>query len=163
VLGKGRDVFLGRDSDISRPSAFAGTRPGRVTPVLTEEDRELLATDVFGFLATLRSDGSPHVSAVWVEFENPHILIVSDKRFLKTRNVVLDPRISLAVVDPSNLYRQLVISGTVVSVDEEGAGPRADRLAKRYLGLDSFPAAAGRPHQPVTIRIAVNRTARGPA
>jgi PPOX class probable F420-dependent enzyme len=131
--------------------------------VLTPADQALLNSNAFGFLATVRADGSPHVSGVWVEYEDPYVVVTTERNFAKTRNVRRDPRVSLAVIDPANPYRQLVVFGTVASVDDVGAAERADALARRYLNLERFPQAADRPYAPVLVRIAAERVVRGPA
>lgn len=105
--------------------------------MLTLEDSGLLNGNAFGFLATVNAD--PHVSAVWTEFEEPHVVITSERRFAKATNVQRDPRVSLAVVDPTNPYRQLVIFGAVVAIESDGAADRTDWLAQRYLNLPQFP------------------------
>ena len=44
-----------------------------------------------------------------------------------------------AIVDPDNGYRYVQIRGTVAGVTEAGGDAHIDALAKKYLGLDSYP------------------------
>ena len=50
-----------------------------------------------------------------------------------------DGRVSLDLVDPDNPYRHLSIRGRVVDITEQGADDHIDKLAKKYLDVDSYP------------------------
>jgi PPOX class probable F420-dependent enzyme len=71
------------------------------------------------------------------------------------RHIALDPRVSLTVVDPESAYRWLSVSGRATLVDE-GADEQIDRLAKKYLGKDSYPFRAPDERR-VTVRITPTR------
>lgn len=60
--------------------------------VLERLDREPLA-----WLCTLRRDGSPHQTPVWFVFHDSSLWICSAEKNQKVRNVLLDPRVSLAL------------------------------------------------------------------
>jgi PPOX class probable F420-dependent enzyme len=64
---------------------------------LTLADR--LDTERNVWLCTLRADGSPHVTPVWFVHLADVFWISSGERNLKVRNVVNDPRVSLALED----------------------------------------------------------------
>jgi PPOX class probable F420-dependent enzyme len=51
------------------------------------------------WLCTLRVDGSPHVTPVWFVYLGDTFWIGSGERNVKVRNVVHDPRVSLALED----------------------------------------------------------------
>ena len=72
-------------------------------------------------------------------------------RGAKVRHIRADPRISVVVIDPAEMYRWVGVTGTAEIV-EEGADEHIDRLAKKYLGADTYPF-----HRPgqrrVTVRI----------
>jgi hypothetical protein len=53
-------------------------------------------------------------------------------------NVERDPRVTVAVYDQSNPYDYVEVRGTAV-LRTEGADDHIDRLAKKYLGADSYP------------------------
>jgi PPOX class probable F420-dependent enzyme len=57
-----------------------------------EKDRNL-------WLCTLRPDGSPHVTPVWFAYLGDAFWIGSGERNIKVRNVLNDPRVSLALED----------------------------------------------------------------
>jgi len=93
----------------------------------------------FGFLGTLMPDGHPQVTPVWIDFDGQHLLVNSAKGRQKDRNMQRDRRVAVAVMDPDNSYRYLEIRGRVVEITEQGADEHIDRMAKKYLGTDTYP------------------------
>lgn len=51
------------------------------------------------WLCTVRPDGSPHMTPVWFIYQVATWWIGSSERNLKVRNVVTEPRVSLALED----------------------------------------------------------------
>ena len=106
---------------------------------IPEAFRDLFTKPAFAHLVTLMADGSPQVTPVWVDLEDGAVIINSAKGRLKDRNVRRDPRVALAVSDPSNPYRYIQIRGRVAEITEDGADAHIDRMAKKYLGADTYP------------------------
>jgi PPOX class probable F420-dependent enzyme len=79
------------------------------------------------------------VTPVWFDTQGEKIRINSAKGRVKDRNMRRDPRVALAIIDPSNPYRYLQIRGRVEHITEDGADPHIDRLAKKYMGADTYP------------------------
>src|SRR5262252_1521793 len=101
---------------------------------LSDEARRLLDARNFAHLATLMEDGAPKVEPVWVGREGDRILVATDERTRKGRNMRRDARVALSLVDAENPYAQLLIRGRVVEIrpDRDLAG--LDALARKYLG-----------------------------
>ena len=89
-------------------------------------------------MTTLRSDGSPHSTIVWVEQADGEISFNTATGRAKERHLANDPRVSLVVVDPQNAYQWVSVSGRG-ELTTEDADPQIDRLAKKYLGQDEYP------------------------
>jgi PPOX class probable F420-dependent enzyme len=107
---------------------------------IPESHKELLTTKkAFAQLATLNADGSPQVTPVWVDFNGTHVLINTAKGRVKAKNLAREPRVAIAVSDPDNPYRYLGIQGRVVDMTETGGDAHIDKMAKKYLGKDSYP------------------------
>ena len=105
---------------------------------LTEAQRKFIAENPFvGTATTLRSDGSPHSTIVWVE-ANGDLSFNTARGRAKERHIAEDPRVSLMVVDPQNAYKWVAVSGRAELVDED-ADDQIDRLAKKYIGKDKYP------------------------
>ena len=100
---------------------------------------DILDKKAFAHLCTLMPDGSPQASPVWVHHADGLIVVNSAKGRRKDTNIEADPRVALSIADPDNAYRAIMIRGTVVRTDTEGADAQIDALAKKYMGVDSYP------------------------
>ena len=106
-------------------------------PKLTDEQREFLANPYVGTVTTLRSDGSPHNTVVWVDVDGDTVLFYTAEGRAKPRHLRRDPRVALTVVDPQNPFRWLSVSGTA-ELTQDGAAEHIDRLSKKYTGRDVY-------------------------
>jgi PPOX class probable F420-dependent enzyme len=126
------------------------------TVQLTEAQRSFLRDNAFvGTVTTLRRDGSPHSTVVWVDEGDGLVLFNTAEGRCKPRELRADPRVSMLVVDPNDAYRWLAVSGTA-ELTHEGADDHIDRLAKKYLGKDEYPFRR-QDEQRVTVRIRPDR------
>ena len=124
---------------------------------LSDAQRAFLQDNPFvGTVTTLRTDGSPHATVVWVDTDGDDVVRFNTPRGnVKYRQLQRDPRISLVVIDPAEMYRWVGVTGTA-ELTEEGADAHIDALAKTYLGTDSYPFR--RPgEQRVMVRIRVEK------
>ena len=98
----------------------------------------------FAFLGTLNKDGSPQVTPTWidiVEDEGQELILINTARDrIKQKNVSRDPRVSISVVDEENPYSMITIKARVVDQTTKGADEHIDKLAKRYLNAERYPA-----------------------
>jgi len=99
---------------------------------------------IFAFLGTLNKDGSPQVTPTWigiVEDEGQELILINTARDrIKQKNVSRDPRVSISPVDEENPYSMITIKGRVVDQTTNGADEHIDKLAKRYLNAERYPA-----------------------
>ncbi len=107
---------------------------------IPDEYLDLFQKKIFGHLATLMPDGTPHVTSVWVDYDGKHILINSARGRLKDRNMEQRRHVALEIPDPDNPDRYVAVRGPVVEITEEGADAHLDKLAQRYLGKNIYPA-----------------------
>ncbi len=117
---------------------------------LPEKARALLEGQNFAHLATLMPDGSPQVTAVWVDYDGQHVLVNTAEGRTKPRNLRRDPRVAIEVVNQQNPYEMVAIRGRVVEMTHEGADAHIDSLAKKYMGQDTYPF-----RQPGEVRVIV--------
>jgi PPOX class probable F420-dependent enzyme len=104
---------------------------------------DLLTTkSAFAHVATLNPDGSPQVTPVWVDYDGTHVLINTAKGRVKAKNLAREPRVALSIADPDNAYRYIGIQGRVVEMTENGGDAHIDKMAKKYLGKDTYPYRA---------------------
>jgi PPOX class probable F420-dependent enzyme len=105
---------------------------------LDEKARNFLKQPYVGTVTTLRQDGSPHSTIVWVDVDDDGLSFNTAAGRAKPRHLERDPRVSLLVVDPEDTYRWVSISGTA-ELTTDDADDQIDRLAKKYLGQDEYP------------------------
>ncbi|HKD32017.1 MAG TPA: PPOX class F420-dependent oxidoreductase [Gaiellaceae bacterium] len=105
---------------------------------LSEKAREFLQQPYVGEVTTLRPDGTPHTTVVWVDVDTDEVIFNTAVGRAKERHLRSDPRVSLIVVDPEDSYRWVSVSGTA-ELDTDGADDEIDKLAKKYLGQDEYP------------------------
>jgi PPOX class probable F420-dependent enzyme len=85
-------------------------------------------------LGTVRPDGSPQVTPVWVMLEGDRVVVNSAKGRAKVRNVQRDPRATVTVLDEADWNRWVSVEGPVVEVTEKGAREHADVVSQHYDG-----------------------------
>jgi len=51
-----------------------------------------------------------------------------------------DTRVALSATDPANPYHSITIRGRVKEITTEGAEAHIDKMAKKYMGKDVYPA-----------------------
>ena len=99
----------------------------------------LLRGKNFCNVATLRPDGSVHAAPVWVDVQDGLPTVNTAEGRVWPRNLERDPRVTLTVQNMDNPYEYLTIRGRVAERTHEGADAHIDALAKKYLGVDSYP------------------------
>jgi PPOX class probable F420-dependent enzyme len=105
---------------------------------LSESQKEFLDQPYVGVVTTLREDGSPHNTVVWVDMEDGVPSFNTALGRAKPKHLERDPRAALIVVDPTDPYKWVALDGRA-ELTTEGADPQIDRLAKKYLGKDEYP------------------------
>jgi len=95
------------------------------------------------FISTTMPDGSSQLTLTWVDTDGANVLINTVEGFQKVKNVRRDPRVAVAVSDPSNPSRYHSVRGKVIDISAEGAREHIEELAQRYLGAP-YPWYGGR-------------------
>jgi PPOX class probable F420-dependent enzyme len=105
----------------------------------TEKQRSFVHDNPFpAVVTTLRKDGTPHSTIVWIDDIDGDLIFNTAEGRAKPRELRDDPRVSVTVVDPSDMYRWISVSGRA-ELSTEGAREQIDKLAKKYLGKDEYP------------------------
>jgi PPOX class probable F420-dependent enzyme len=89
-------------------------------------------------LATVRSDGRPHLAPVWyVLDEDGSLVFNTGESTVKGRNIRRDPRVSLCVDDDRPPFSFVVVEGVAeISADPGDVRLWAGRIGGRYMGAD---------------------------
>jgi PPOX class probable F420-dependent enzyme len=98
---------------------------------------DLLTRPICGVLTTMLPSGQPQSSLVWVDHDGVCATFNTTLERQKGRNLQLDPRCSLLIVDPDNTGRFIQIRGSAELV-EEGAIDHLDDLTRKYTRHPRF-------------------------
>lgn len=103
--------------------------------ILDEPVRRIFDSRNFATVATLRPDGSPQTSVVWIGRDGDTLLFSTTAGRQKVRNLTADPRVSVSIFDMANPYDSVEVRGTAeLSADEDRRLPY--ELSHKYLGMD---------------------------
>jgi PPOX class probable F420-dependent enzyme len=128
---------------------------GHSVPGLSDQQEQFLREGHIAVVTTLRADGSPHSTVVWVDGADGELRFNTARGRAKERHLLADPRASVTVIDSSDFHRWLTVEGRAILVDE-GAGDHIDMLAVRYEGPGAASIAA-RGERRVIVRIPADR------
>ena len=106
---------------------------------LTETQRAFVRDNpYFAVLTTIRPDGSPQSTVVWVDEEDGELVFNTARGRAKERYLSANPKAAVTVINPEDGYEWLAVSGTV-TLESEGANEMINRLSRKYDGKD-YPA-----------------------
>ena len=109
---------------------------------LTDKQKKLITDKNFGHIATLNRDGSPQVSPVWIELDGNYLIVNSEMKRKKVRNLKRDPRVSVSIQNAENPYQYIEIRGRAVEITDKGGFEGIDRLSAKYTGQEKYPGNA---------------------
>jgi PPOX class probable F420-dependent enzyme len=105
-----------------------------VTQQLTDDHAALFSAANYGVVTTIRDDGSPQSTVVWVDLEDDGTPSFNTARGrIKPANLERNPRVALLVVKEGDFYTWLSIDGRV-ELTAEGAEEQIDKLSRKYDG-----------------------------
>jgi PPOX class probable F420-dependent enzyme len=108
-----------------------------VPAAIPDEVRALLTEPLFFHAATINSDGSPQVSVVWADLDGDLLRFSTAEGRAKPRNLRRDPRITISFTPPDNPYRNVVLIGRAVEIEQRGMD-LIDHMARKYTEADSY-------------------------
>ena len=91
------------------------------------------------FIATINLDGSPPLTPVWGDYQDGCILLNTAEGRIKHRNVLHDSRVAVCVVSHDNPLDMITIRGSVIEIIPDYDYNHADKLAKKYMGIEKYP------------------------
>lgn len=104
-----------------------------MTAALPDHIRTFLDDLKFATISTTDPDGSPHQAVVWYTVEGDEIVLNSKVGRRWPNNLLRDPRVAIAVIDGSDGYTWVGLSGTVEPVtDQSTAQADIAGMARRY-------------------------------
>lgn len=118
-----------------------------MTTSLSTKAKTLIDRPIIASVATVDAEGRPQLTPVWIDHDGDDLVFNSARGRAKTENLERNPHVAVSVVDPDDPYNVVVVRGQVEST-EEGADAHIDSLAKKYLGVDTYPM-----RQPGEVRV----------
>lgn len=100
---------------------------------------EFFENPYYADISTINRNGSIHSTVVWVDLEDGVPAVNSAVGRLWPTNLERDPHVTLLIVHPDDPYQFVEVRGTATKGSTEGADEHIDRLAKKYLGKDTYP------------------------
>ena len=101
---------------------------------------DLFEKKSYAHLATLSSDGTPHVTPVWVDSDGTHVIVNTAKGRVKANNMAERPQVGIEIMDPENNYRYMSVQGRVVEmIDDDRAEDHIHKMAQRYMDKERYP------------------------
>lgn len=109
-----------------------------MTTSLSKKARALIERPVLANVATIGSDERPQLTPVWIDLEGGDLVFNTARGRAKDRNLKNNPNVAVSIVDPDDPYNVVIVRGSVSSTEED-ADAHIDSLAKKYLGVDTYP------------------------
>jgi PPOX class probable F420-dependent enzyme len=113
-----------------------------MTVTLGDKERKLITDKNFGHIATINKDGSPQVSPVWIELDGNLLVVNSEQKRRKVRNLRRDPRVAVSIQNAENPYQYIEIRGRAVEITDAGGFEGIDRLSAKYNNQPKYPGNA---------------------
>ncbi len=109
-----------------------------MTTTLSTKAKTLIERPIIASVATVDAEGRPQLTPVWIDHDGDDLVFNTARGRAKTANLEKNPHVAVSVVDPDDPYNVVVVRGQVEET-EEGADAHIDSLAKKYLGVDTYP------------------------
>jgi PPOX class probable F420-dependent enzyme len=108
---------------------------------LPENVTKLFKDKNYGIVTTLRQDGTPHSTPVWIDSDGERVMFNTAVGRAKERHLRKNPWVSITVLPSENLQSgYVVVYGKAVGFDEsEKANEHIDAMAQKYLGEAKYP------------------------
>jgi len=101
--------------------------------------REIVAAPNYAVVSIPRSDGTVQSVVLWADVDGEQILLNSAIGRHWPANLRRARRATLLAMADNNPYEWVAVEGELVEATTDGADPDIDHLAKKYLGVDSYP------------------------
>ena len=110
-----------------------------IVAILNDKQAKLFTDRNWGVIATIREDGSPQATPVWIDYDGENVLVNSAQGRTKVKNIARDPRATVCVLPAEDQQSGYVMVSGPARIIEEGAFEHINMLAKKYLGEDKYP------------------------
>jgi len=103
-----------------------------MSTVIPEHLVPLLENPNYAYLGTIRPDDTVQVNPMWFLYDGESIRFTHTTKRAKYRNLMHNPSMSLAIIDPENPFHYLEVRGRLTEVIPDPEGDFYVVLGKRY-------------------------------
>jgi PPOX class probable F420-dependent enzyme len=104
---------------------------------LTDDQRQFLDNPYLAVVTTIRKDGSPHNTVVWIDVEDGVPSFNTAQGRAKPKHLEQNPWAAVTVLDPQNPYKWLAVDGRA-EITTDDADDQIDRLSEKYTGNPEY-------------------------
>ena len=103
---------------------------------IPEKFHDLFSRPLVCALTTVNPDGQPHTVPVWCDFDGEHVRFNAPAATKKARNLQVNSKLSLLLIDTKIPNHWIEIQGHVGEVKDEAHGARdhINKLSEKYTG-----------------------------
>jgi PPOX class probable F420-dependent enzyme len=101
--------------------------------------REIIAAPNYAHLSIPRRDGTVQTLMIWADVRDGKIMINSAEGRQWPDNLRRAGTATITVLADSNPYEWVSVTARLADDTHDGADESIDALAKKYLGVDSYP------------------------
>jgi PPOX class probable F420-dependent enzyme len=106
---------------------------------LSDKQTQLLLDKNFASVATIRADGTPHVTPVWIDWDGESVVFNTAAPRAKWKHIKRDPRVTVEVHSLEDPYQYVTITGTAeLDEDEQRANAHIDKMSLKYRGIPQY-------------------------
>lgn len=105
---------------------------------LKTEEAQLFLEPNYAVASTVRADGCPQTTVVWVDYDGENVVFNTAEGRYKPQYIRQTGRAGVHVTHSDDPYKWVSVAGPA-ELTHEGADEHIDKLAKKYLGADSYP------------------------
>lgn len=103
------------------------------------DQREIFDENPIAHISSIRPDGRPHVTPVWIDYQDGHLLMAGRRRKQRHVNMRENPEVAVSIMNPDKPYDALLVDGVVDEITPDGALEFLDRKAREHLGVSEHP------------------------
>ena len=101
--------------------------------------KDIIAAKNYAHVAIPRQDGTVQTVIVWAHAEDGNVTLNSAEGRDWPKTLRRAGTATVTVMADSNPYEWVSVTGRLAEDTHDGADPHIDSLAKKYLGVDSYP------------------------
>ncbi len=107
-----------------------------MTIPITENFHDLFTRPILCAITTINPDGQPHTVPVWCDYDGTYVRVNMPAATRKARNLEVNPKLSLLIIDPQQPFHWIEIQGYVREVFDvaHGATDHINKLSEKYTG-----------------------------